>query len=1072
MAGFKKSARQKDKNQIPDASPGTSQNEQGAPSTPLTLGDISDKLHHLELTKKQFDQYQYFLKLVKKGKLKMPDSDPDSSDTDNSDDEDERTDNTSDEEDENDYKILSKAIIFNGNNYPIWKRYIRGTFSPKKLWKITIGKEKRPKDPSMRKKWDKKDMAASTALLQSCASEIHEQFLTHDTAFECWSALQNLYEKGFASKSSYVFKEWMEFKMKNDEVIDNALKRFNILIEQLNSLNKFPPEDEKLFVFLNGLPPRFSVSKEVIDARETPSFSFAINHLKTTEMNQKRDGRDSRANNAQQEAEMYGFGGSHGFRRGRGRGNQRGGSSVQGRGMGDISHITCFRCSNKGHYSSDCPQNDISCYTCGQKGHTSAQCRGGNSSNGPMFEQTQGQRGRGGRGRFGGRGGSNGRGDYGHSYSSTWNENDNRGYNQTNEWNYNNNHKEYGQANEYTFNRTEQQNQQSYTEQENYQIQEPRFTEYHNCSFTMNESGMETAKIIPSPAATNDWIIDTGATHHLCSNEDAFVDLRKLTVPKRITVASGHKVPVEKVGTIQLELPVQGNGGRLFTSKVRLHNVLYMPGGSSNLLSVPQIQIRGGRVTCLETGKIHLTDTLGRPFGEGFVTDTLKSKLRCKGVTKENPSFHSINGSVQTNRHDLDLWHYRLGHTSEQTIKEMIRTNAARGLEYTSGEKIIACAGCSKGRPIRKSHPLKDIEFRSNAPLDLLHIDLCGPVTPATIAGNQYLFVLVDDYSRKTWVYLITHKDDAVLRFQEFVVMVERESGRKVKAVRSDNGTEFKGGKFGQYCTNLGIRQQFTSTYSPSSNGVAERKNRTLQEMARSMLASSRVPLKLWGDAIHAANYTCNRRLTSVSQSKTPHELYYGRRPTISHMRIWGCDATVFIENRVQGKKFDERSWKGTFVGYSRKSTLYRVYNPNTNKIIESRNVDFHEDLAKFKNAGNLQPKIDFPNIAVPQNSELDSDNEYDEIGPSTRKATNLPLTTLNYNHDVTIPPPEIHIDAEPIANPTGHPTEPPVEQIELRKSTRSTRGQAPIKLTYPEKGKIAAAISFLHKAQLERDLA
>jgi hypothetical protein len=205
--------------------------------------------------------------------------------------------------------------------------------------------------------------------------------------------------------------------------------------------------------------------------------------------------------------------------------------------------------------------------------------------------------------------------------------------------------------------------------------------------------------------------------------------------------------------------------------------------------------------------------------------------------------------------------------------------------------------------------------------------------------------VIVDDYSRKTWVYLLKEKSDALATFKQFVVMAERESDRKVKAVRSDRGGEFTSGAFKEYCKGLGIRQQLTAAYSPESNGIAERKNRTLQEMVRAMLHTTKLTHRLWGDAIMAANHVTNRRINSVLGHKTPEELWSGNVPTVRHLRIWGCKAMGYVEEVNRDGKLAPRSWKGFFVGYSENSMQYRVYNPETRTVRESRNVEFHEDL-------------------------------------------------------------------------------------------------------------------------------
>lgn len=171
--------------------------------------------------------------------------------------EEEDLDVSSDENDEN-FRMGGKPVLFNGSNYAVWKKYIKGQLILKNLWKLVKGEERKPKDPKARKMWLRKDIAATTGLMQSCTGSVLDHFLTHSTAHECWIGLENQFEKGVQDKGQYVFQEFIQFKFKPNESIDEAVKRFNILVEQLTNLGRMLDEDHKLQVFLNG-PDRKSV---------------------------------------------------------------------------------------------------------------------------------------------------------------------------------------------------------------------------------------------------------------------------------------------------------------------------------------------------------------------------------------------------------------------------------------------------------------------------------------------------------------------------------------------------------------------------------------------------------------------------------------------------------------------------------------------------------------------------------------------------------------------------------------------------------------------------------------------
>jgi Reverse transcriptase (RNA-dependent DNA polymerase)/gag-polypeptide of LTR copia-type/Integrase core domain/GAG-pre-integrase domain/Zinc knuckle len=927
-------------------------------------------------------------------------------------------------DDDDDFKVISKVVVFNGTNYPIWKRYIQGTFAPKKLWKIVIGKEVKPDsktDPDGAKRWKKKNMAAMTAMIQSCHSSVHEHFLTHHTAYDCWTALQNLYEKGYSSKVSFIFKEFISFRMKGTECIDDAVKRFNVLIEQLNSLGKYPPEDEKIFVFLNGLPSRFDVSVEVINAREDPSLSYAINHLKQSERLKDKE-RTTGTNLISQSdtTEIYNFSQ-------RGRGNFRNRGTMRGTSRGNFSRnanpsnqtqnsqIICYKCQQPGHISAECPDRQRQCDICHKYGHTSNQCYSRTDGASHMIRGRGGRGGTRGRASFRGRGRGRGQG---------------RGSANTNS------DDDVIRAFHTIFDGD--------TESDSDQI----------LSTTLESDPIE----VVDHENSKDWIIDSGATHHLCTDLHLFTDVRKLTVPRSITVANGQTVPIDTIGTVKLNTPTYDYYGKETVNRIRLNNTLYYAGGIINLMSVPQVQRNGGRVNCLPGGRIVLCDKFGSRFGEGYVSDSLQSKL-----VWNRPS-HTETATVNFSsydRGDLSLWHHRLCHTSESNIKEMIKNTAVRGLECTSGEKIIGCSGCNKGKQLRKPHPKKDVNFRATEPLELVHVDLCGDIKPLSMGGCKYIFVIVDDFSRKSWVYLLKRKSEAIEKFKEFVIMAERQCDRKLKTVRSDQGGEFV--KFDDYCKQTGIRQQFTAAYSPESNGIAERKNRTLQEMVRCMMHSTELPMYLWGDAISSANYITNRRLTSVSGSKTPQELWSGKKPNIRHLRIWGCRASVYIEKRYRKGKFSERSWEGYFIGYSQNSNQYRIYNPSTKSVIESRNVEFNEDLeAVIKKSSESKFDLDFEeqngreefNVGYgeDENGEIEEEDDEEEEAPiKTERRKGGKKVSFDTESKKSLKSQNSH-DATTISGNSEN--ELPQN---LRRSSRINKGKGPNNFTYEGLGKPSA---------------
>ncbi|KAH9745941.1 hypothetical protein KPL70_004261 [Citrus sinensis] len=201
---------------------------------------------------------------------------------------------------------------------------------------------------------------------------------------------------------------------------------------------------------------------------------------------------------------------------------------------------------------------------------------------------------------------------------------------------------------------------------------------------------------------------------------------------------------------------------------------------------------------------------------------------------------------------------------------------------------------------------------------------------------------VVDDYSRYTWVLFLANKDDALDAFKVLCKKLQNEKGHGIVCIRSDHGGEFENHAFESFCNNLGIEHQFSSPRTPQQNGVVERKNRSIQEMARTMLNENALPKYFWAEAVNTACYVLNRVLIRPNLNKTPYELWKDRKPNISYFKVFRCKCFVLNTKDNLGK-FDPKFDVGIFLGYSNSSKAYRVYNKRTLVVEESMHVTFDE---------------------------------------------------------------------------------------------------------------------------------
>jgi hypothetical protein len=258
------------------------------------------------------------------------------------------------------------------------------------------------------------------------------------------------------------------------------------------------------------------------------------------------------------------------------------------------------------------------------------------------------------------------------------------------------------------------------------------------------------------------------------------------------------------------------------------------------------------------------------------------------------------------------LWHRRLAHVNMRTLQSLHKGNHIVGLmENVSFAKDRVCRACVEGKMHDSPHPSKTI-ISSKRILELLHVDFFGPVTHASLGAKKHCLVIVDDYSRYTWVYFLKRKDETQQIFIDFATEVQRQHNLLIMAIRSDNGSEFKNYTLNDFLSDEGIRHQYSAAYTPQQNGVAERKNRTLMDMARSMMAEYKSRYNFWAEAISTACHSSNRLYLRKGLNKTPYEILTGNKPNISYFKVFGCKCFYKIKG-VCLSKFAPKALEGIF---------------------------------------------------------------------------------------------------------------------------------------------------------------
>jgi hypothetical protein len=261
---------------------------------------------------------------------------------------------------------------------------------------------------------------------------------------------------------------------------------------------------------------------------------------------------------------------------------------------------------------------------------------------------------------------------------------------------------------------------------------------------------------------------------------------------------------------------------------------------SHNLMSVSQICDRGNSVFFNDKAAFVLKPGFVIPDDWILLTaprkrDIYGLMLGTKNVQKE---VCLLSKASET---DSLLWHRRMGHLHFRKMNYIVKNDLVLGVPKKKFELEDRCVPCLKGKQQKKPHKLKT-QNSIAAPFELLHMDLFGPVNVRSRGGMYYCLVVTDDYSRFSWVFFLATKDETTEILINFFTEAENLYNTKIKRIRSDNGTEFKNSVMDVFCLSKGIQHQFSAPYEPQQNGVAERKNRTLIETARTMLADSGLP--------------------------------------------------------------------------------------------------------------------------------------------------------------------------------------------------------------------------------------
>ena len=461
--------------------------------------------------------------------------------------------------------------------------------------------------------------------------------------------------------------------------------------------------------------------------------------------------------------------------------------------------------------------------------------------------------------------------------------------------------------------------------------------------------------------SSDEWILDSGCSYHICPNRDCFSTYESYDGGY---VLMGNNAPCKVVGKGAVQI-------KMFDGIIRtLTNVRHVPDLKRNLVSLGTLDAQGCRFSA-EGGVLKITK------GALVVMKACRSGnlYVLQGSTVTGVVAVSSTPKADTTR----LWHMRLGHMGEKGLTLLSKRGLLCG---QSTGKMEFCEHCVFGKQKRVSFQTPAVH-KTKGTLDYIHSDLWGPSRIPSKGGARYMLTFIDDYSRKVWVYFLKQKSDVFLTFKQWKILIEKQTGKHIKRLRTDNGLEFCGSEFNDFCKNEGIARHRTVRMTPQQNGVAERMNRTLLERARCMISNAGLTLDFWAEAIATACYIVNRAPCAPLDFKTPEEIWSGNPADYSNLRIFGCPAYMHVNEG----KLEPRAKKCIFLGYASGVKGYRLYcpDPNSPKFVISRDVTFDETSMLYSRNESCNPYNLEKGGSEQSNVELEIDTSDSSQNSSTR---------------------------------------------------------------------------------------
>jgi len=423
----------------------------------------------------------------------------------------------------------------------------------------------------------------------------------------------------------------------------------------------------------------------------------------------------------------------------------------------------------------------------------------------------------------------------------------------------------------------------------------------------------------------NPWLLDSGATHHLTTDLNNLALHQPYNGGEEVTIADGSTLPITHTGSSTLSTQ---------SRSLALNNILYVPNLHKNLISV--YKLCNANKVSVEFFPAHF-QVKDLSTGARLLQGRTKDELYEWPVPSNTPISLFASPTPKTT---LPSWHSRLGHPSPPVLKSLVSQFSLP--VSNSSQKHFPCSHCL----INKSHklPFYSNTIISYTPLEYVYSDVwTSPVT--SVDNFKYYLILVDHYTRYTWLYPLKQKSQVRETFVAFKALVENRFQTKIRTLYSDNGGEFIALR--QFLLTHGISHLTSLPHTPEHNGIAERKHRHILETGLTLLTQASIPTSYWTYAFGTAVYLINRLPSSVLNNESPYSKLFKTSPNYLKLRVFGCSCFPWLRPYTN-HKLERRSQPCVFLGYSLTQSAYLCLDRSSGRVYTSRHVQFVEDQFPF----------------------------------------------------------------------------------------------------------------------------